>query len=141
MRQRFFGSPPPPLNSSSTTVCLTPTRASEQAVSFANVAFTVTRTHAKNNFDDRIRLRVENDRLRCEGGTRPRRDPETLCAPVTAPVRCSPNYSCHSAASRFYFAVARLTSSKKFTMTLTCSAVRISLAVWTMMKPPSGVTS
>lgn len=40
-----------------------------------------------------------------------------------------------------YIASVRLNSSKKFTTTSICSAVRSSLVVRTMMKRPSGVTS
>ncbi len=36
------------------------------AVSMANVVFTVTRGHAENHFNARVRLQAENDRLRRE---------------------------------------------------------------------------
>jgi hypothetical protein len=38
------------------------------AVSMANLAFTVTRAHAENQFSARVRRQAENDRLRPEIG-------------------------------------------------------------------------
>ena len=38
------------------------------AISMSNVVFTVTRGHAENHFNARVRLQTENDRLRREVG-------------------------------------------------------------------------
>ncbi|MBZ5637308.1 MAG: DDE-type integrase/transposase/recombinase [Acidobacteriia bacterium] len=40
--------------------------AAVHAVSMANVVFAITRSHAENHFNARVRLHAENDRLRCE---------------------------------------------------------------------------